>query len=232
MTSNNPFADRIHTAAQEGYVNGTRRDWKAEYANREAGQERAAYQAKMERDTFFAAPATGSATPKQITLIESLLSERDLATEARPKFRARLVQLAADHREVAELDRDKASNLITYLFGLPSNRSITASEVEVPAGHYAVEQDGGIVFLQVDRPTEGRWAGKVFVKLQHGDEYTNMGRDAGSTMLMRIISQGVKECSTRYGRELGRCGVCHRTLTNEESREAGIGPICAGKFGM
>lgn len=209
MTSNNPFANRIHTAAQQGYIENGRTVYVSQ------------------RSSF----TTALASEKQVALIESLLSERDLATETRPKFRARLVQLAADHREVAELNSAKASNLITYLFGLPSTRSITASATEVPAGHYAVEQDDTIVFLQVDRPTEGRWAGKVFVKLQHGDEYTNMGREAGSTMLMRIISQGVKECSTRYGRELGRCGVCHRTLTNEESREAGIGPVCRENSG-
>ena len=29
----------------------------------------------------------------------------------------------------------------------------------------------------------------------------------------------------------GSCGHCGRTLTNEESRARGIGPICAGKMG-
>ena len=70
-----------------------------------------------------------------------------------------------------------------------------------------------------------------FVALQHGDDYTNMSRTAGFTMLGRIVEQGVVECSTRYGREIGRCGVCHRTLTNEESRMAGIGPVCREKSG-
>lgn len=33
-----------------------------------------------------------------------------------------------------------------------------------------------------------------------------------------------------YGRITGICCNCGRKLTNEESIEAGIGPICAGKF--
>ncbi len=33
-----------------------------------------------------------------------------------------------------------------------------------------------------------------------------------------------------YGRELGVCGVCSRTLTDESSRAAGIGPVCASRF--
>jgi hypothetical protein len=235
MTSNNPFAARIRQAAQEGYVNSPRRDWKAEYAQRETRQERAAYQAKMERDPFFAAPST-LATDKQRALIESLLSERDLAAETRPAWRARVAKLAADHREVAELTREKASNLITYLFGLPVYKASTPAPAqtdfpEVTAGHYALIRNDEICFVRVDRPTEGKWAGKVFVALQHGDDYTNMSRQAGLTMLGSIVEQGVLECSTRYGRELGKCGVCHRTLTNAESRAAGIGPVCREKSG-
>ena len=34
-----------------------------------------------------------------------------------------------------------------------------------------------------------------------------------------------------YGKRTGRCGVCHRPLTNPASIAAGIGPICAGYFG-
>jgi uncharacterized protein DUF6011 len=33
----------------------------------------------------------------------------------------------------------------------------------------------------------------------------------------------------RYGQELGECGHCGRTLTDEASRAAGIGPVCASK---
>lgn len=34
-----------------------------------------------------------------------------------------------------------------------------------------------------------------------------------------------------YGREIGRCGRCHRTLTDQDSRAAGLGPDCASKIG-
>jgi hypothetical protein len=213
MTSSNPFADRLREAAKEGYVNGTRRDYS--------------------RQPSFAAPVR-TASDKQIQLILSLMDEKDLTAETRPAWRARTATLARDTQAVMDLSREAASNLITYLFGLPKDSGTThepAAFAEVPAGHYALEQDGGVTFVRVDRPTEGKWAGKVFVALQHGDDYTNMSRTAGFTMLGRIVEQGVVECSTRYGREIGRCGVCHRTLTNEESRMAGIGPVCREKSG-
>jgi hypothetical protein len=38
------------------------------------------------------------------------------------------------------------------------------------------------------------------------------------------------EQAKQYGRLYGTCCVCGRTLTNEESISAGIGPVCATKF--
>ena len=35
----------------------------------------------------------------------------------------------------------------------------------------------------------------------------------------------------KFGRETGACSVCGRTLTDPESVQRGIGPICAQKFG-
>ena len=35
-----------------------------------------------------------------------------------------------------------------------------------------------------------------------------------------------------YGRETGVCAICNLTLTNPESIERGIGPICAEKWGF
>lgn len=103
---------------------------------------------------------------------------------------------------------------------------------DVAAGRYAVTGDEGqTVFLKVDRPTEGPYAGQTFVRLQTGDDYRNVGRPARVALLGKIVAAGPKDAMLRYGRELGHCGHCGRTLTNEESREAGIGPVCRGKMG-
>ena len=45
------------------------------------------------------------------------------------------------------------------------------------------------------------------------------------------IMKDPKEASIRFGKEVGECGVCHSPLTNEASRAAGIGPVCARKKG-
>jgi hypothetical protein len=38
--------------------------------------------------------------------------------------------------------------------------------------------------------------------------------------------------SIAYGRRTGQCSICGRLLENAESIERGIGPICAGNFGL
>lgn len=102
----------------------------------------------------------------------------------------------------------------------------------VPAGRYAITAtEGHTTFLRVEIPKEGKWAGRIFVQVQAGDELHRTNRDMADTLLARIAAAGVKEASFRYGHELGKCGVCGRTLTDETSRERGIGPVCADKMG-
>lgn len=40
-----------------------------------------------------------------------------------------------------------------------------------------------------------------------------------------------EETATKFGKLYGVCAICGRTLTNEESIERGIGPVCAGRQG-
>lgn len=40
----------------------------------------------------------------------------------------------------------------------------------------------------------------------------------------------LKAAQVLFGREIGQCGVCGRSLTDEESRAQGIGPVCREGF--
>lgn len=108
---------------------------------------------------------------------------------------------------------------------------------EVASGRYAVEVPGGypanttLKFFKVDRPTEGRWAGWTFLNIQAGDELFAIKNFQMKLEVLRLIAADPKAAMLRYGKEIGSCGHCGRTLTNEESRERGIGPVCAGKLG-
>lgn len=52
--------------------------------------------------------------------------------------------------------------------------------------------------------------------------------------IMRMIERSAKRLSAeeagKYGRISGICIICGQRLTNEESIERGIGPVCAGKL--
>lgn len=106
-----------------------------------------------------------------------------------------------------------------------------APAVDVHAGRYAVTLPGEqLRFYRVDRPTEGRWAGRTFVNMYASDErYPVRGERARE--VLALIAAAPQEAMERYGRELGKCGHCGRTLTDEESRARGIGPVCAGRMG-
>lgn len=101
----------------------------------------------------------------------------------------------------------------------------------VPEGRYAIDFEGQLRFFKVDRPAEGRWAGYVFVKEQAGDDLYPVRGPRRDRVLTAIAAADPVAATLRYGLELGKCGVCGRTLTDPESRAAGIGPICAQRRG-
>jgi hypothetical protein len=121
-------------------------------------------------------------------------------------------------------------------YGLGDQPRIPSPRIErpadVPAGRYAIERIGQIEFYRVDRPDEGRWRGYTFVTRQAGDnEFAVRNRQSREDVLT-VIGRDPRAAMLRYGQEIGACGHCGRTLTNPESRAAGIGPICSRKMGF
>lgn len=86
-----------------------------------------------------------------------------------------------------------------------------------------------IRFFRVDTPLKGTWRGAVFLKEQAGDEFHKVKGVAREETIINVILKDPRAALARYGLELGSCGICGRTLTDEESRRRGIGPICADK---
>ena len=218
-TSNpfNSFASAIETAAVDGYI-GTPRPVRAKVL-----------------------PVERSITERQHDFAVDLLDSRDVSAETRPAWRNRLVILRDDMYatggELWMLTADQASALIDCLLALPVRERAPQSAAQimtitVGAGRYAVDNEqGSTSFYRVDVPTEGKWAGCTFVKLMVGDDEIRMGRNQAAAIIKKIESAGVRESAIRYGHEIGDCAICGRTLTNESSRRAGIGPVCAGKNG-
>lgn len=101
----------------------------------------------------------------------------------------------------------------------------------IPTGRYLA----GDVQVKVQNVTkEGRWEGWVFVKSENDDRLGS--QKPGATYRgkyeaeLKLIAADPLAAAIAFGRETGTCCCCGRTLTNPESIEAGIGPICATRF--
>jgi hypothetical protein len=103
----------------------------------------------------------------------------------------------------------------------------------VPDGRYALrEADGVVRFYKIKTPAEGKWAGFTFIDIQASDElYPVKNRDR-KMQILAAVAQDVLGALRLYGTEIGACGHCNRTLTDEESRAFGIGPKCRAKLGI
>lgn len=104
----------------------------------------------------------------------------------------------------------------------------------LPSGRYAVlglddDEPYRVRFFKVDNVTEGKWSGYTFVKEQASDEFHPVKSKERRERILNAILKDPETAMLLYGQELGKCGHCGRTLTDEDSRARGIGPICAGK---
>jgi len=146
------------------------------------------------------------------------------------------------------LTKSEASMLIGKLLACPWKS--TAPAVPVPApknpapvtpinnvpktpkigeGHYAVvDNDGVLKFYSVQVPEDGQWKGYTFLAYEAGDRYMPIKDRAERNRIFELIAKNPEEAMKEYGRKIGKCGHCHRKLTDQESRDRGIGPICAG----
>lgn len=181
-------------------------------------------------------------TPKQLAFVRTLLAER-AGVPAAEALREVLNRL----RTEGSLSKRAVSATIDALLKIarpqaeasdeptpverPAQRTAKVELPDVPAGRYAVEnEDGELRFYVVDRPMEGKWAGWTFVKVQASDELHPIKGMEAKAVILAKIALDPQAASIRYGQELGVCGVCNRTLTDEESRRQGIGPVCRAKM--
>ncbi len=152
-----------------------------------------------------------------ITLVERLISEENL--------RHATVKSAIDTLLARPEKAEPAARLNE------TKNHLRDAEAKVPEGHYAIGPEDDIKFYQVDKPTDGRWRGYTFVRIQAGDVTYPIKSQQVRAYVLNEIAKNPRGAAVRYGKKIGRCGICHRTLTNPESRDAGIGPVYAEKVG-
>jgi len=184
----------------------------------------------------------GQATEKQTTLIKSLLDEREVgSTEA-------LIRGALDS---GSLDIRSASEFITKLFAAPrkpkaapaespwtkANAALAKVEISfyaIPAGYVTAQRidlyGSDYLFVRVRN-----YQGKRYISRVHGapgsPRYSRI--DPVTTLALATIMQDRHvEFAALWHEHSGRCGRCNATLTDQVSREKGLGPDCAKVWGL
>lgn len=162
--------------------------------------------------TAFAAPATLTSIDGRLAFICSVSSAAD--TE-------QLDALRAEYRDLIALRRTIAAPVAAQ-----------PAPVAVPAGRYAIGTGDALRFYIVSRPTEGKWAGYVFLAVQASDEEHPIRNRSEKARILAALGADLEGAMRLYGQMIGACGHCNRTLTNPESIAYGIGPICREKMGF
>lgn len=161
---------------------------------------------------------TNTATAKQVAFIRRLVGEKDLTgTPFGVSVEAGLLD-----DMLAAADKQTASRYIDILMGLP-RKAAAAPKAEVPEGMHRLK---GKVF-KVQRAVHG--SGNLYAKqlVRQDEERWTFDYAPGVIRNLSEETAMTLEEAKEFGALYGTCCVCARTLTNEESIEAGIGPVCA-----
>lgn len=167
------------------------------------------------------------ATEKQIKFLISLCSERgvDLTViTGQPEF------------DASKISKKDASAMITDLLNSPKPKiaapakPMTPVAAEITEGMYRTPE--GKIY-KVQRGVHG--SGYLYAKELKVDESVTpadvwFAYAAGMIRKLKIEWKMTLEEAKAFGALYGTCCVCGRTLTDEKSIEAGIGPVCASKF--
>lgn len=185
----------------------------------------------------------------QYELIQDLLKERGLDLlppyeEARKQYTKVQATEYIRHliRDIPKIDPN--ARIDNVLSGGKSEskkgkrfwRELAEKFGSIPAGFYATDSLTGnndTDFWEVDRVTEGNWAGCLFIsQVVGGHSPFRVKGDRAQHALQEIMAVGIEAARFRFGQELGRCGKCGRDLTKYASRRLSIGPSCAEMQGL
>jgi hypothetical protein len=154
-----------------------------------------------------------AATEKQQAFIVKLTTEKDWTSST---VAARIQQLLSGET----ITRQQASSLIDELIKMKNNGAANPKQADVEDGFYVL--DGVIWKVQKSLSSNRKYA----KKLVDGEFRFTPGAVAKLAKAEKLTLEKAKE----FGKLYGMCVICGRTLTDETSIAAGIGPICAEKF--
>jgi len=153
------------------------------------------------------------ASEKQISFIRNL-AEQKYGPEKGAEFCEKLFS--------TPLDKRGASSVIDTLMALPRYiSSETKARIEALSEGFYRADSGDIIRLKTSR-SSGNLYGTLLNKETHKFEYA-----PGIMRNVRPENRMTLEEVAEYGLEFKHCLVCGKQLTKKESKDRGIGPVCA-----
>lgn len=169
------------------------------------------------------------ATERQANYILGLRDGKDLSSlsQAQRDWLAKLTE-----ENLKSLSTESASKVISSMVDLPwipktsapNQQHQSLPHPDIKDGRYAItDNDGTLKFYSVKRWEKN--PNTIFVDVWASDDrWPIKDRNHREEILTKIEND--PDAGPRFGREIGKCYVCGRTLTDELSRQLGIGPIC------
>ena len=214
----------------------------AEVLERHLRQIQAANAPKVPQPVVFA-PASPADAPsvKQVEYFKMLMSRKQMPTNQFDNYSAAF----------PTWDKRAMTSAIQYLVSLPwipyrgpcgptwipytpTPKAPTLPADKIDQGYYAVNDpiDGVLKFYQVRAPKQGKWAGYHFLSQVSGDNKLSIRDKTERHRIFTEIAKDTLGALKRFGKEIGQCGHCRKQLTDEVSREFGIGPVCRKVMGL
>lgn len=182
------------------------------------------------------------ASDKQISFLNTLLDERELALQDRDELRVAL----------PTMEKKQASLLIDTLLKLPKRSTkvtftaahkspIQEALASAPKSKYAIPADevdvnltdtnlnGDMLFIEVREYMGNLYMRRLLGSVGGFTRYKVSSKDA--IEIMRVIANDPYKYAKLFGAVYSCCGSCGAELTDPVSRELQLGPECRKKFG-
>lgn len=137
------------------------------------------------------------------------------------------------HKMIDEMNAGECSEFIRLMLLQPKLEPVSFGDFpEVPPGKYALMQpDGDVKFYQVGKITHDGKPRFVHALIGAPGDFARQRIYRYDGVLSKIAADH-KAAFALFGQKVGQCGVCSSPLTQQHTRERGVGDICWGKLGV